>query len=72
MISMTFSSIDQDHKSSILCATFNFKDTVIASGGMNGDVFLHSVVSGPVAGPLRMEQTQVNLNFYQITHLIVF
>eukprot|EP00794_Sanderia_malayensis_P006018 gene6018-6717_t len=47
-----------DHKSSILCATFNYNDTVIASGDEDGDVLLHTVMSASVAGPLQTQQTQ--------------
>jgi len=48
----------KDQKSSILCATFNYNDTIIASGGSNGDAMLHNVANGTYTGLLRLPGTQ--------------
>ncbi|XP_065067084.1 protein NEDD1-like [Rhopilema esculentum] len=51
-------SFVKDQRSSILCTTFNYNDTTIASGCADGDVLLHNVVSGSASGPLRRPKTQ--------------
>ena len=52
----------QDHKDVVSCVTFNWNDTSIASGSVNGDILLHNVISGQASDPLRLAKTQVQLN----------
>lgn len=49
----------QDHKDVVSCVTFNWNDTSIASGSVNGDILLHNVISGQASDPLRLVKTQV-------------
>ena len=49
----------QDHKDVVSCVTFNWNDTSIASGSVNGDILLHNVISGQASDPLRLTKTQV-------------
>ena len=51
----------QDHKDVVSCLTFNWNDTSIASGSVNGDILLHNVISGQASDPLRLVKTQVQL-----------
>ena len=41
------------------CLTFNWNDTAIASGSVNGDILLHNVMTGQASDPLRLSKTQV-------------
>ena len=41
------------------CVTFNWNDTSIASGSVNGDILLHNVMTGQASDPLRLAKTQV-------------
>ncbi|KAK2571437.1 Protein NEDD1 [Acropora cervicornis] len=47
-----------DHKDVVSCVTFNWNDTSIASGSVNGDILLHNVISGQASDPLRLAKTQ--------------
>lgn len=48
----------KDHKDVVSCVTFNWNDTSIASGSVNGDILLHNVISGQASDPLRLAKTQ--------------
>lgn len=48
----------KDHKDVVSCVTFNWNDTSIASGSVNGDILLHNVISGQASDPLRLVKTQ--------------
>lgn len=48
----------KDHKDVVSCLTFNWNDTSIASGSVNGDILLHNVISGQASDPLRLVKTQ--------------
>ena len=41
------------------CLTFNWNDTAIASGSVNGDILLHNVMTGQASDALRLSKTQV-------------
>lgn len=41
------------------CVAFNWNDTSIASGSVNGDILLHNVMTGQASDPLRLAKTQV-------------
>ncbi|XP_020615589.1 protein NEDD1-like [Orbicella faveolata] len=48
----------KDHKDIVSCLTFNWNDTAIASGSVNGDILLHNVMTGQASDPLRLSKTQ--------------
>lgn len=48
----------KDHKDIVSCVAFNWNDTSIASGSVNGDILLHNVMTGQASDPLRLAKTQ--------------
>ena len=52
------------------CLTFNWNDTAIASGSVNGDILLHNVMTGQASDPLRLSKTQVLIMMTVNTHFI--
>ncbi|XP_048585138.1 protein NEDD1 [Nematostella vectensis] len=48
----------KDHKDTVSCLQFNWNDTSIASGSVDGNILLHNVVTAQVSQPLRQPKTQ--------------
>ncbi|XP_071961127.1 protein NEDD1-like [Antedon mediterranea] len=46
------------HQDTVNCVRFNWNDTYLASGSANGEIYLHSVVSGVAIKPLVSPGTQ--------------
>jgi len=51
----------------VSCLTFNWNDTTIASGALDGNILLHNVVTGQASAVLRQQKTQVQKDLSEIS-----
>ncbi len=59
MIITTLLDILQGHKTAVTCVKFSSNDAHVASSSANGEVLLHSLITGQIAGSFVTNDQQV-------------